>query len=220
MRVAVAAMLSALTAACAHAPVATPPILNAAYLREFVLCGGDRREPPPEAAAIAGSAGRVQRRGEVLQVGRTQLRNNYEEGGAYAEYMYVGRLADAPFDLVYVTLYEGDDWAVVDDRGRVTLLGSVPMISPDGTLLAVAANGDPHYGSSVAVYGIGPAGLAPLFSEAIYPPCGGRWESADRFGFATYVEFADIDPNAAVRPAALIRENGAWRYDGMTAPTN
>ena len=163
---------------------------------------------------------RVRRSGRVLHIGSVKLTDRYDEDGEYARHSYVGRLAGVPLDLVHVRLYEGESWIVIDDSSRVTHLAGAPVVSPDDATLAVAANGDPHYSSSAAIYQLGPDGLRLVLEADIYPPCGGRWEGPDRFSFSTYTEFWDGPGELKIVPAALAREKGVWRYEGLRAPAN
>ncbi len=219
MRVRTAILLCALVGACAHGEAGRTPVadVDGAMLRALNACGQTRPwTRPSEAALIAATGGKVHRDGRTLNVGSAKLTDDLSDSGKHVEYTYYGRLTEAPFDLVRLALYEGEAWAIVDDRGLATVLGGAPLISPDHSTIAVLANRAPHTLSAATIYRLRADGPARVFDMPVPPPCGGYWEGED-VAFKVYPGNWEGEPDAPLTPAGIVRDGEVWRYDGPVA---
>lgn len=130
-----------------------------------------------EAPAVLSTRGRVRREGEVLTVSGVRFvdRTREEHNDMSGAYRYLGRVADAPIDVVHGARGESEAWTLVDAGGREVVLAGAPLSSPSGRAFAAAGDdvgGEGLNGLQIADYRDGAFKLVELDAPSACDP---RW---------------------------------------------
>ncbi|HEY7769342.1 hypothetical protein [Longimicrobium sp.] len=145
MRATLSIIAILLLAACARPE---PLDEQSAVHDPFARCSGDDRRAcmaQVEAREIAGSGGRVQRRGMRLtfRLGNgetTALVNDTSDGGSAKRYVYAGYLPSIRHHVVEVRYYEGGSVLLLHEQtGATTDVHGFPAVAPGGRRVATAS---------------------------------------------------------------------------------
>lgn len=210
----------------ASRPVLTwqPRDLQAMAVRN-VACGSMGFSQAVNEAETVRLAPGVQRRGNVLTVGKARFENKKgdEDGIGAEDYTYLGAYGDSGLDAVAGYYYEGYNVALVDARnGAVHYFLDLPVASPDGRYFAASSASDyDEYGLEIVERT--PAGWVRRFKDtgtAMQEPCALAWRSNDALALRARWPMASFDHmewspkvDDAWGPARLVRAGEAWRYE-------
>src|SRR5262249_45192365 len=127
---------------------------------------------------------------------------------------YVGQLTGAPVEIVLSHPYEGVQWLAIDRAsGHVLSARGLPLPSPDGRVLAVAASDATFDMHGVELFENGQDGFVSVAGfDAVQSPCDLHWEGPDRL--ALQVGEGSAGDALHWRPAAVVRRGEEWTLEG------
>jgi hypothetical protein len=168
-----------------------------------------------EAAARRGQ-GRIVRRGRVLRIGRNLWRDEPgEQAMDQVRYRYVGRLVEAPVDVVLYRPYESHAYVLVDSRsGDTATVPGLPAVSPSGDRLAAPASEPTFETNGLVLLERTPGGFVALARfAALRYPCALVWRGEERLELQVGVGPSTEGPGQWA-PAAIVHTAAGWTYEG------
>jgi hypothetical protein len=168
----------------------------------------------------------IQRRGNVLTVGKARFENKRgdEDGIGEETYTYLGVYGDSGLDAVLGQYYEGYSVALVDARnGAVGHFLDLPIASPDGrSFAAISASDYDEYGLEIVERT--PTGWVRRLKydgTTMQAPCALTWRSNEvldlraRWPTGSYDAGFEWSPQVddAWGPARLVKAGDSWRYE-------
>ena len=168
------------------------------------------------------SQSRVVRRGDRLNIGRSSWRDvQGEQEMDQTRYRYVGRLLEAPVDVVLYHPYEGHAYVLVDEpSGDTATVPGLPAASASGARLAAPASDPTFDPNGLVLLGRTPGGFVALARfPALRYPCARVWRGEDRLELQVGAGPISEGPGQWA-PAAIVHTAAGWIYQGPSPRTD